>query len=89
MSYRSDLSWCVQPGALGTRILAGVREQSARPSLPEIFTEHGVKAELHLLPIGPGVFGETLLAAARQLRADMLVMGAYAHGPPGRCFLAV
>jgi nucleotide-binding universal stress UspA family protein len=62
-------------------VLAGVREQSPRPSLPEILTEHGVEAELHVLPIGPGVFGETLLAKARELRADMLVMGAYTHSP--------
>lgn len=62
-------------------VLAGVREGSPRPTVPEILAEHGVEAELHVLPIGPGVFGEALLAEAHALGTDMLVMGAYLHSP--------
>ena len=40
-----------------------------------------IRAELHVLPIGPGVFGQALLNKAHELGADMLVMGAYAHSP--------
>jgi nucleotide-binding universal stress UspA family protein len=43
--------------------------------------EHGVAAELHVLPIGSTTFGETLLRKAHELGADMLVMGAYQHTP--------
>jgi hypothetical protein len=62
-------------------LLAGVREGRPRPTVPEIFAEHGIAAEMHVLPVGPGVFGETLLSAAHELDADLLVMGAYAHSP--------
>jgi len=34
-----------------------------------------------VLPIGPGPFGQALLDKARELGADMLVMGAYVHSP--------
>src|ERR1700759_479020 len=40
-----------------------------------------IRAELHVLRIGSGPFGQTLLNNARQLSADLLVMGAYAHSP--------
>ncbi len=49
--------------------------------MPEILTEHGVEAEMIVLPIGAGEFGETLLSEAHELGADLLVMGAYAHSP--------
>jgi nucleotide-binding universal stress UspA family protein len=62
-------------------ILTGVRGGAPPPSIPDILSEHGIKAELHILTLGSGVFGETLLAQARALGADMLVMGAYAHSP--------
>jgi nucleotide-binding universal stress UspA family protein len=62
-------------------VLAGVREGAARPTMPEILLEHGIEAELHVLTIGSGVFGETLLAKAHTLGADLLVMGAYRHSP--------
>jgi nucleotide-binding universal stress UspA family protein len=51
------------------------------PTLPQILIDHGIRAELHVLPIGPGAFGQVLLENAHQLGADMLVMGAYAHSP--------
>ena len=34
-----------------------------------------------MLPIGPGPFGQALLDKVRELGADLLVMGAYAHSP--------
>ena len=60
-------------------MLAGVRKGAEQPELPKILREHGISAELHLLPIGPEPFGQDLLAKAHQLNADMLVMGAYSH----------
>ena len=58
-------------------VLAGTR--TGAPVLPAIFAKHGITAELHALPIGPGVFGAALLNKAHELGADMLVMGAYQH----------
>lgn len=62
-------------------LLCGVREGAPPPGIPGILQEHGIEAEPHLLPIGPGVFGERLLAEAHRLGADLLVMGAFAHSP--------
>jgi nucleotide-binding universal stress UspA family protein len=62
-------------------VLAGIREGAPRPPVPPILIEHGVEAELHVLPIGSGIFGATLLAKAHELGADLLVMGAYRHSP--------
>jgi nucleotide-binding universal stress UspA family protein len=66
------------PGAR-LHVLAGMREGAPVPTLPDMVVEHGINAELHVLPIGTGVFGETLLKTAHSLGADMLVMGAYTH----------
>lgn len=60
-------------------VLAGVRAGAPAPPLPAILAEHGIAATLHVLPIGGGVFGAAVLAAAHGLGADMLVMGAYTH----------
>jgi len=68
-------------GAEQFHLLAGVREATPRPSVPAVLMDHGINAELHILPIGAGVFGRMLLEKARELGADMLVMGAYAHNP--------
>lgn len=62
-------------------VLTGVRPGEPPPSVPDILLEHGIEPELYVLPIGPGVFGEALLAKAHALRADMIVMGAYRHSP--------
>ncbi len=74
-------------------VLTGVREEAPEPALPEILAEHGIPATLHVLPVRPpigpdtraktgaGAFGETLLAEAHALGADLLVMGAYTHSP--------
>ena len=68
-------------GAEQVHVLAGVRHGAGAPALPQILVDHGVGAELHVLPIGPGPFGQDLLNKAHELGADMLVMGAYAHSP--------
>jgi nucleotide-binding universal stress UspA family protein len=62
-------------------LLAGVREGRPVPAVPEVFAERGVAAELHLMPIGAGRLGASLLARAHALGADLLIMGAYAHSP--------
>ena len=62
-------------------VLAGVRQGAGPPALPQVFLDHGIKAELHIVPIGAGAFGQALLDKAHQLGADLLVMGAYAHSP--------
>jgi nucleotide-binding universal stress UspA family protein len=62
-------------------VLAGMRQGTGPPALPQILIDHGIKAELHVLQIGPGAFGQALLTRAHELGSDMLVMGAYAHSP--------
>ncbi len=62
-------------------VLMGVREDAARPAMPRILLEHGIHADLHVLPIGSGPFGQTLLDKAHAVGADVLVMGAYTHSP--------
>jgi nucleotide-binding universal stress UspA family protein len=60
-------------------VLAGVRQGAEHPALPQVLLDHGIKAEMHVLQIGPGAFGQALLTRAHELGSDMLVMGAYAH----------
>lgn len=63
-------------------VLAGTRDASKPPRLPDILDEHGITAKLHVLPItGQQAFGEILLQTAHKLGADMLVMGAFARHP--------
>lgn len=68
-------------GAEQVHVLMGVRGRAPESGLPRILLEHGIAAQLLMLPIGTEPFGETLLKTAHQLGADMLVMGAYAHSP--------
>jgi nucleotide-binding universal stress UspA family protein len=63
-------------------VIEGVRDGAPEPRLPEIFEEHGKPAVLHILPLpGQEAFGAALLAKAHALKADMLVMGAFARTP--------
>jgi len=48
--------------------------------MPPILKEHDIAAELHNVPDGDTPAAERILAAAHQLDADVLVMGAFAHG---------
>jgi nucleotide-binding universal stress UspA family protein len=62
-------------------VITGMRDRVERPLMPRILVEHGIQAELHVLPIGSGPFGRALLDEVRRVGADLLVMGAYAHSP--------
>jgi nucleotide-binding universal stress UspA family protein len=68
-------------GAEQVHVLAGVRHGAPPPGMPQVLLEHGISAELHMLPIGSEPFGQTLLDAVHRVSADLLVMGAYAHSP--------
>jgi nucleotide-binding universal stress UspA family protein len=65
---------------LMTGVRAGAAKPAIPPAVPSVLIEHGINADLHVLPIGAAPFGVTLLEAAQAVGADMLVMGAYAHG---------
>jgi len=62
-------------------VITGMRDRVERPVMPRILVEHGIRAELHVLPLGSGPFGQALLDQAHAVGADLLVMGAYAHSP--------
>jgi len=66
-------------GAEEVHVLAGVRAGTPTPTMPPVLVEHGVPAMLHVLAIGTGPFGELLLSRARELGADLLIMGAQGH----------
>jgi nucleotide-binding universal stress UspA family protein len=68
-------------GSEEVHVLAGARESDPAPAMPPVLLEHGIRAQLHVLPIGSGSFGQELLDTVHNLRADLLVMGAYAHSP--------
>jgi nucleotide-binding universal stress UspA family protein len=68
-------------GGAQLHVLMGVHDDGTRRDMPSIFREHGIRAELHLLPTTPRPFGRTMLAKLHQLGAELLVMGAYAHSP--------
>jgi hypothetical protein len=52
-----------------------------RPAeMPSVLEEHDIPAELHTVPDGEGTAAERILLAAHRIGADMLVMGAFAHG---------
>ena len=68
-------------GAAQVHVLVGLHDSRMPLAMPRVFVEHGIPAELHVLPVRPGPFGRTLLAKAHELGADLLVMGAYAHSP--------
>jgi len=48
--------------------------------VPPILEEHGISAIAHAVPEHDGPVGAQLLKLAHELGADLLVMGAYAHG---------
>jgi nucleotide-binding universal stress UspA family protein len=68
-------------GAKQVHVLVGVRDTTHSVDVPPVLLEHGLTASLHVLPIRPGPFGQTLLDTAHRVGADLLVMGAYAHSP--------
>jgi nucleotide-binding universal stress UspA family protein len=62
-------------------VIVGMRQSVGQPALPQILLDHSIRAELHVLLISAGAFGQALLNKAHEIGADMLVMGAYAHSP--------
>ena len=67
------------PESVEIHVLMGRREGAPPPQVPEVLTEHGVRVIGHELAIGGEVFGAQLVAKARELHCDMLVMGAFVH----------
>lgn len=68
-------------------VLIGSNHHTKDPELPSVFREHGLAASVHPLPIRPALFGQALLDAAHSLATDLLIMGAYVHGPLGALVL--
>ncbi|HTH98901.1 MAG TPA: universal stress protein [Stellaceae bacterium] len=61
-------------------VLMGRKDGAPAPRIPEALTEHRIAVTPHELPIGKEKFGAQLLAQAHELKADLLVMGAFTHG---------
>lgn len=67
------------PQSAEIHLLVGHTEGSAPPHVPEILSDHDMNYTVHELILGKDLFGAQLLAKAHELRADMLVMGAFVH----------
>ncbi|HYZ21261.1 MAG TPA: CrcB family protein, partial [Rhodopila sp.] len=50
------------------------------PQMPPILSEQDIPTELHAVPEAGEATAERILASARRVGADLLVMGAFAHG---------
>ena len=68
-------------GAEAISVLVGYRGDAKPGGIPVALAEHGVEATVYALPIEAGPFGKQLLAKAAELKADLLVAGAYVHSP--------
>jgi nucleotide-binding universal stress UspA family protein len=79
------LRWLVRAEQI--HVLIGSHHGATRLGPPAVFLEHGLTASVHVLPMRPAPFGQTLLEAARSLSTDLLIMGAYAHSPLGELVL--
>jgi len=60
-------------------IATGAKEGPSPQDAARLLAWHGVVAEVDEIPTGEGPVAETLLAKARQIDADLVVMGAYSH----------
>lgn len=60
-------------------LLSGHAPGGAPSRAPEILSDHGMNYTVHELILGKDLFGAQLLAKSHELRADMLVMGAFVH----------
>ena len=56
-----------------------LRAKTENVMIPPILEEYGIAAQVHVVD-GHGPVGEQLLRKAHDLGADLVVMGAYAHG---------
>ena len=68
-------------GAEQVVVLLGRHARDGTPALPALLTEHRIAAEPRAVRARRAGMGQALLAAAHAAGADLLVMGAYAHGP--------
>jgi len=57
-----------------------LRARVTEATVPALLGEHGIEAQAHTVPDHDGPVGAQLLRIAHELGADLLVMGAYAHG---------
>ncbi len=57
-----------------------LRARVVEARVPAMLEEHGIRATAHAVPEHDGPVGAQLLKLAHELGADLLVMGAYAHG---------
>jgi nucleotide-binding universal stress UspA family protein len=60
-------------------ILISPKRAASAKDLADHLVWHGVKASVHQFRVGTRSVGETLLAEARALKADLLVIGGYSH----------
>ncbi|MEE9560922.1 MAG: universal stress protein [Acidiferrobacterales bacterium] len=60
-------------------ILISPKRAASAKDLAGHLVWHGVKASVRQFRVGPRSVGETLLAEARALKADLLVIGGYSH----------
>lgn len=67
------------PHAEQVHVLIGHRPGTAPSKVPEVLAEHDVPVTAHELELGKDVFGAQLLATAHEVKADLLVMGAFVH----------
>lgn len=67
------------PHADRVHVLMGHPPGSAPPKIPDVLAEHDIPVTAHELELGKNVFGAQLLATAHEVRADLLVMGAFVH----------
>jgi protein CrcB len=57
-----------------------LRARVTEATVPALLAGYGIEAQAHAVPDGDGPVGAQLLKIAHELGADLLVMGAYAHG---------
>jgi nucleotide-binding universal stress UspA family protein len=62
-------------------VLQGRRGKDKPAEMPALLAEHRIVAEPRTITAGRHGMGQALLAEAHAVGADLLVMGAYAHGP--------
>lgn len=66
--------------AAQVHVIHALRGGSAALARPALFDQLGIAVTMKLFPAQAGAVGEQLLAAAHEVGADMLVMGAFTHG---------
>lgn len=70
---------CFVPPSASVHLLIGRAEGGSMPKAPEILSDHDLTFTTHELILGKDAFGAQLLAKAHEIKADMLVMGAFVH----------